>query len=229
MNLARRPLLALYDLGVRAGLLRYRRRWRLSPADWDIHYADGRLDYYGQFWQFHRLEVLIGTIRAFPRKPRVLDIGCGSGTLRARIHDDYLAEYVGLDISEVAISAAKAQNFPKSRFIVGDRPGPGDGPFDIIAFTDMLFYVDDRTALFDALKPQMAPDGWLVNVMYRHHGDTALMRELARHFTLIDGINLKRNVAPKHKWNISAYGLQDVDAAAIRGTVLADSVRLGPA
>lgn len=229
MKITERIQRKFYDLGVRAGLLKYRHLWPLSPEDWDVRYADGRLDYYGQFWQQDRLQFLIGKIQAFPRKPRVLDIGCGSGTLRARIHNDDLAEYVGFDISEVAISAARAQHFPKSRFIVGETPGHDDGPFDIIAFTDVLYYVTDRPGLFEALKARMAPDAWLVNVMFRHPGDTALLRELDDHFTLIDGVTLKRNVAPKDAWNISVYGLKDVDAAAIRGAVMADSVSIGRA
>jgi SAM-dependent methyltransferase len=229
LSIAERIRRKVYDLGVRAGVFEYRQLWHVSPAHWDASYSDGRLDYYGQFWQQDRLQVLIGMIRAFPRKPRVLDIGCGSGTLRARIHDDYLAEYAGLDISKVAIEAARAQHFPKSRFIVGETPGPEDGPFDIIALTDMIYYVEDRPTLFDALKARMAPDGWLINIVYHHPGHTGLLREMDEHFTLIDGVTLKRNVAPKHAWNISTYGLQDVDAAAIRGAVLEHSIRLGKA
>lgn len=42
---------------------------------------------------------------------RVLEIGCGSGTLLQLIRDTKIKSYTGIDISSVAISEAKKRNF----------------------------------------------------------------------------------------------------------------------
>lgn len=226
MNLAQIIQRKVYDLAVRLKLSPYRRLWLLQPSDWDKDYASGKLDYYGEFGQQERLQVVIGMVRGFHRKPRVLDIGCGVANLRAMIHGDYLEEYVGLDVSQVAIEAARNRNFPNSRFIVGERPDPSDGLFDVIMLTDMMCYVEDLPGLLESLKPHLAEGGRLITLQYRHPGDIALHRDLARHFTEIHSVTVARNVAPKHAWRISSYGMEGVDPAAIRSALLEGSLHL---
>jgi SAM-dependent methyltransferase len=216
MNIAQRIGRRLYDLAVRLRLSPYRRLWLMTPADWDKDYASGSLDYYGDTVNQARLQVLIGIIKSFPRRPRILDIGCGVGTLRARIHDDDIAEYVGLDISEIAIAAARAHRFPNTSFRVAERPLSDEGAFDIIMLTDMLCYVVDVPGLLESLKPSMAPDGWLVNLLFRHAGDVALHRQVEASFCKLDKVYIARNVAPQHAWLIGTYGLSRADAAMAR-------------
>ena len=94
-----------YDLAVRMGLSKYRLFWDQEADDWDRDYASGELDFYGSFWEHGRYSVLVGLIRAFPRKPRILDLGSGVGVLRARIPDATITGYVGIDPSRIAVEA----------------------------------------------------------------------------------------------------------------------------
>lgn len=226
MNIAQRIHRRVYDLAVRLRLCPYRRLWVVPAAVWDQEYAAGKLDHYGELGQQDRLHVVIGMMRATHRQPRVLDIGCGVGILRSRIHPDYLDEYVGVDISAVAVETAKAQRFPKSRFIVGELPAPSDGLFDVIMLTDMMCYVEDLPALLEKLKPFLAQGGRLITLQYSHPGDVALHRDVARAYREIDCVTVKRDIAPKHAWRVAAYTLDDIDPAKVRRGVLEPELRL---
>ena len=227
MNIAERIARRAYDLAVRAGLAPYRRQWLLSPSDWDASYASGSLDFYGALSEQGRYGVLVGLIRAFSGKARILDVGCGVGVLRARIPDEDVEIYVGIDPSKVAIAKAEAQAFSKSRFEVAERPAPEAGTFDLIVLNEMMYYVEDLDGLMIALKSHLAPGGWLLTSMFQHAGDVALHRTVARHFTEIDVLEVvRRNYKPLHAWRVACYGLGETDTSGLRERPLERGLRL---
>jgi SAM-dependent methyltransferase len=227
VNIVDRIARRTYDLAVKAGLSPYRRQWLLSPADWDASYASGSLDFYGALREQGRYGVLVGFTRAFKRKPRILDLGCGVGVLRARIPDENVAGYVGIDPSQVAIERARAQQFPSSVFEVGERPAADAGLFDLIILNEMMCYVEDLEDLLENLKRHLAPDGRLLTSMFHHAGDVALHRAVTRHFTEIDVVEVVRsNYKPLHVWRIGCYALGELDTSRIRETPLEAKLRL---
>jgi 2-polyprenyl-6-hydroxyphenyl methylase/3-demethylubiquinone-9 3-methyltransferase len=227
MNIVDRIARRAYDLAVRAGLSPYRRQWLLSPSDWDASYASGSLDFYGALREQGRYGVLVGFARAFPRKPRILDVGCGVGVLRARIPDEDVAGYVGIDPSQVAITQAQAQCFARSVFEVGERPSADAGLFDLIILNEMMCYVEDLDGLLENLKGHLAPGGWILTSMFHHAGDVALHRAVARHFTEVDVLEVVRaNFKPLHTWRVGCYALGDLDAPGIREAPLEARLRV---
>jgi 2-polyprenyl-3-methyl-5-hydroxy-6-metoxy-1,4-benzoquinol methylase len=198
----------LYDLAVRAGLAEYKMLWPMTANDWDVRYADGRLDFYGHPRDSARYGALIGMIREFPRKPRVLDVGCGVGFLRAKIGDDAIDSFVGIDPSAVAIDRAQERGFANSSFYVGELPTPEMGQFDIIVLNEVIYYVTDRPAMLEKLQAQVAPDGLVLTSILRHPGATALDRELATLLNEVDAVVIQRDVEPKNAWRVAAYGLR---------------------
>jgi 2-polyprenyl-6-hydroxyphenyl methylase/3-demethylubiquinone-9 3-methyltransferase len=228
MNLADRIARKAYDLAVRAGFSPYRRQWLLSPSDWDASYASGSLDFYGALREQGRYGVLVGFARASPRKPRILDVGCGVGVLRARIPDEDVAGYVGIDPSQVAVAQARAHGFANSIFEVGERPAADAGLFDLIILNEMMCYVEDLDDLLENLKDHLAPGGWVLTSMFHHPGAVALHRTVARHFTEVDVVEVVRtNFKPLHRWRVACYALGDLDASRIRETPLEAQLRLG--
>jgi 2-polyprenyl-6-hydroxyphenyl methylase/3-demethylubiquinone-9 3-methyltransferase len=217
MNVVDRIARKAYDLAVRAGLSPYRRQWLLSPSDWDASYASGSLDFYGALREQGRYGVLVGLIRAFAGKARILDIGCGVGVLRTRIPDEEVEAYLGIDPSKVAIAQAEAQHFSKSRFELGERPTADAGLFDLIVLNEMMCYVEDLDGLMKVLKSHLAPGGWLLTSMFRHAGDAALHRTVARHFTEVDVLEVvRRKHRPLHAWRVACYALGETDASGLR-------------
>jgi ubiquinone/menaquinone biosynthesis C-methylase UbiE len=89
-----------------------------------------------------------------PQGPlRILDVGCGTGQSR-QLYAPHALHYVGIDLSEQAVTAARAR-FPGSDWLVGDaRSLPCDSQsFDVVAFSSVLHHIPDiPAALREALR-----------------------------------------------------------------------------
>ena len=79
---------------------------------------------------------------------RVLDVGCGNGGLARLIAGEPGIKYVGIDISETAVVAAR-EIAPQGQFIVADaeHPSPNVGMFDALVFNEVFFYIDPTCTL----------------------------------------------------------------------------------
>ena len=93
-----------------------------------------------------------------PAESSVLEIGCGSGDLLARIH---ATRKVGVDLSAAQIAAARARR-PDARYFVGAgellEPGELGGPFDVIIISDTLNLAADVQRLLERLHAVAHPD-----------------------------------------------------------------------
>jgi 3' terminal RNA ribose 2'-O-methyltransferase Hen1 len=90
-----------------------------------------------------RAQAVLDVLHA-ERAPRVIDLGCGSGKLLARLLDDpYFERIVGADVSYRAIALARRRLAPE--------PVPQDGPPPRLeVFQGALTYVDERFRGYDA-------------------------------------------------------------------------------
>ena len=89
-------------------------------------------------------------------KGRVLDIGCGTGDLADFYKDDYL----GIDISDVAIELAKEDKRRMANFEVGDIEKsykPDYRVYDTIVLAEFLEHVKDDKIIFDEIKKWAIP------------------------------------------------------------------------
>jgi ubiquinone/menaquinone biosynthesis C-methylase UbiE len=95
---------------------------------------------------------------------RVLDLGCGIGTITEHISDVTQATVTGADFAVAAIEYARERTKRKRgrlTFEVGDMddlPFPIDS-FDAIISVDTLYFVEDRTKTMCRLKEILAPGG----------------------------------------------------------------------
>jgi SAM-dependent methyltransferase len=77
----------------------------------------------------------------------ILDLGCGSGSTANELDEESYGEYVGVDISEVAIAKAQKRTeangrVHKCRFLQGDVTGfEPTKKFDVILFRDSIYYI----------------------------------------------------------------------------------------
>jgi 2-polyprenyl-3-methyl-5-hydroxy-6-metoxy-1,4-benzoquinol methylase len=193
------------DLGIRAGVLPYRRRWLLNAADWDREYASGRLNYYGAFRERGRYGVLLAYLSGREGPMRLLDFGCGTGILRHRLAHLPISEYVGIDPSAEAIEAARKEHGDAGRFHVADQVDASMGMFDVIVCNEVLYYVEDLPATLERLRGSLKPGGWVMTSVVRHPGDIAIERALKASFDLVDSVYVKRRVEPRNGWTVSCY------------------------
>ncbi len=90
----------------------------------------------------HRVEAVLDALRT-ERAPSVIDLGCGSGRLTARLlQDPYFRSVAGADVSARAILAAERRLKP-------DRMPPGQRE-RLSLFTAALTYADERFHGYDA-------------------------------------------------------------------------------
>ena len=85
------------------------------------------------------------------RSASILDVGCGSGAVtRSLVGAGY--DVTGIDTAEVLIRRAHLR-LPQARFICGELsrlPGDLAGPFDVIAFFDVLEHLDSPGLLLQS-------------------------------------------------------------------------------
>lgn len=133
-------------------------------------------------------------------RPRVLDIGCGTGFLLERLAERGFAG-VGIDLSPESVEHARrrlAEIGAADRLtaVVGSAYEPPAGPFDLIALTDVLEHLEDPRACLAALRARLAPDGLLVISTPNRRSLPGARRWLAEH-----GLSwIRVSLAPVDNW-----------------------------
>jgi 2-polyprenyl-6-hydroxyphenyl methylase/3-demethylubiquinone-9 3-methyltransferase len=208
---ARRAAAVGRDLGV---LPHQPEQW--STEQWTDAYGSGQLEYYGTLDELARYSLLAGYVGFFfpPRPdgaaPRVLDVGCGTGLLRARLEGTGIGEYVGVDLSPTAVEAAERRQLARSRFVVGDVGELELGRFDLVVLNEMLYYVEDVEGFLGRLGGLLEPSGLLLVSMWRHPGDRSLWRTVDRAFPLVDRVEARNraNETNPRGWIVSCHRRQ---------------------
>ncbi len=148
--MTRRPL----SLGYQAARLRAfgKRRGsrRVRALIWDWEFRTG---------QWRHLESsddrpLYEVVTRFLDGGRLLDLGCGNGAVRCELPSGSVALYVGVDISDEAISRTKERSsalpaLPDGQLlIVGDITDPdvlarAGGAFDVVLLRESIYYLKE--------------------------------------------------------------------------------------
>jgi SAM-dependent methyltransferase len=132
-----------------------------------------------------RIRYLRALCRRFER-PRVLELGCGTGQNLIHIAD-LVSTGVGLDLSPAMVARARvnaealvnAEERPL-RFAVGDAmqlDGP-DAPFDIVLFIGTLEHLADPGAALGRARRALGADGRLVVIMPHPWNPLVALRRL---------------------------------------------------
>ena len=144
------------------------------------------------------LETIDRHVRA--ESPRVLDVGCGTGFLLEQLAGRGFGG-IGIDLSPESVEHANrrlAEIGAADRLtaVVGSAYEPPEGPFDLIALTDVLEHLEDPRRCLAALRAQLAPDGLLVISTPNRRSLPGARRWLAERG--VPGIRL--NLAPIDEW-----------------------------
>lgn len=98
---------------------------------------------------------------ALPSRPRVLDVGCGSGSLSLGMRDELGWEVVGLEPSRAAYEAAQKAGLDIHLGTLESRSGEL-GEFDLVVFTHVLEHVPDPVADLQRAREITRPGGHCV-------------------------------------------------------------------
>lgn len=100
----------------------------------------------------HRRRLVRALVESVPHQ-RVLDLGCGDGSLLAELAHTLNAELEGSDISAEALAIAK-QHLPDVRFFQLDLMQTRlDAIYDVIVLSEVLEHIEDDEYVLDAIAP----------------------------------------------------------------------------
>jgi SAM-dependent methyltransferase len=102
-----------------------------------------------------------------PAPNRILEVGCGEGSVTQRLHAAYpAAEITAIDITP-RVGRLYRGSFERVRFMkrtVQDIAAAEPGQYDLVVLSDVLHHVplELRQGLLDAIRTALAPNGTLV-------------------------------------------------------------------
>jgi len=146
---------------------------------------------------------LLGLVRPRPGM-RVVDLGCGTGELTARLHQTLAAnETLGIDSSEAMLAQARPRAAGGLRFEAGDIAAfAAPAGYDLIFSNAALHWIDDHATLFARLTAALRSGGQLAvqvpaNFDHASHVVAAqVAREAPFHDALGGRAHAERTVLP---------------------------------
>ncbi len=102
----------------------------------------------------HRRRIVIDRVKRLPHA-RILDLGCGDGSLLAELAPQVKAELWGSDVSERALDIAR-RNVPNARFFqaaLPQDPLPAGQRWDVVTLSEVLEHIEDDDGVLRAIAP----------------------------------------------------------------------------
>jgi len=153
----------------------------VTAALWDAQYVNGDWDYLGDVAQAPRFGVLAAWLRSLA-SPRVLDVGCGEGTLLAYLPQESINAYTGIDFSTIAIERARSRWHTRDAcaFVVGDAAALAPSMIaahNVVVFNEVLYSLEDPVAVFD--NALLGTDTVVFSIFEQHSDTVKLIRTVA--------------------------------------------------
>jgi 2-polyprenyl-3-methyl-5-hydroxy-6-metoxy-1,4-benzoquinol methylase len=136
--------------------------------------------------------------------PNILEIGCGEGFFRQYLNDSDFKNFIGTDLSDVAIEHAN-QHFKdeKTLFLSSDMHLfiPME-QYDFIIFNECVYYTPDVVALVKRYFPYLKPNGYIIISI--HHNFKAHEQLWNKILSITSKIKEKTVVNSYDTWDIRA-------------------------
>jgi SAM-dependent methyltransferase len=174
---------ALRTLWLRFNQTRRRRRWnrQYAAGEWTWLARPGELARYGVLAAY-----------ALELKPagKLLDVGCGEGLLRDRLHPGAFTHYVGIDFEEAVRRAAHRAD-ERTRFLVADMNFfVPDMTFDTIVFNESLYLFRDVAEALQRYEAFLAPNGLFLISMHGGTKSHEIWDLLGERYAVLDEVTI---------------------------------------
>lgn len=161
----------------------------MKRAIWNREFANGR-------WKI--LDETPGDcvylfLEKYGRQGRILDLGCGAGNTGNELRYDAYADYLGVDISDVAIERAREKSLANGRSrnhycqsdIYSFVP---PYPCDVILFRETIFYIPlpRIRGMLERYCRHLTPRGCIMVRMYDRVKYASILRVIEDHFHVND-------------------------------------------
>ena len=161
-------------------------------SEWDRQFAKGNWDFLLSSPQYNIavVEQLINENVDTNRKLRVLDVGCGNGSLACRLSPDQVV-YTGVDISCEALRHARAM-CPHFTFLQGsiDVTSTVKGIFDVVVFCEVLLYGDYEKVIRN-FQRNLSKESFVIISLYDTWRTKLILRSIRRELTINKEVYIK--------------------------------------
>ncbi len=178
-----------------------------SQEQWEKEYTSERWDIFDTPAELSRYMIIVGYYGYFlKRAGRVLDVGCGYGTLQEKLLTVGYTSYVGIDLSNEAIKRAADKVDERTEFQVADaREFHSEEPFDCVVFNEVLCYLPDAVGVLRKYQALLQKDGIIIisqfcddNIDYEEN-----WKRIDTAFPPADGVKISHQSG--YEWIIKAY------------------------
>lgn len=181
-------------------------------------------DLYGHH---RKLKFILGAIANWEaergRVPRILDLGCGTGTTITRHVAGFGYQVIGLDADAPSIALAKSAGFHRNAEFVCGTLSSLQGDFDIILLAEVLEHIAEPLGFLREIHSRLSGDGLLVITVPNGYGPFEIESWLWR--TLRMDRLWTRGLAP---WLKRMIGGREVSSRMERPKTLVNSLDESP-
>lgn len=190
-------------LWLRLNQIRRRRRWNRQ-------YAAGDWAWLARPGELARYSILAGYALELKPGGTLLDVGCGEGLLRDRLHPRAFTQYVGIDFEEPIRRAAHRLD-AHTRFFAADMNFfVPDLTFDTIVFNESLYLFRNVSEGLMRYETFLAPAGVFLVSMHGGEKTQQIWSLLAERYAAIDEVTITNREGAM--WTCKALGAPTVVA-----------------
>jgi 2-polyprenyl-3-methyl-5-hydroxy-6-metoxy-1,4-benzoquinol methylase len=169
-----------------------------SGSQWDKEFTKGEWDYMDAVPMERMRLAAIGSgltrLYGLPMNGTILDVGCGEGIITEYLTTEQQKNYIGVDISKVAIDhAIKKRGSPMTWVVSMAHEYTPPRPVDVIIFSEVLYYVDHKKVL-QQYEKYLTPNGKIIISMYCEEKKETMysdIKDFSRsYFQLLDNFEL---------------------------------------
>jgi len=173
------------------GMLQVSGSKRIKSRLWDREFSCGRWD----FLESTPGDCVYPYIEKYARNGRILDLGCGSGSTGNELDASRYREYIGVDISAVAIEKARTRTEEnhrarQNRYVQSDIVGyVPTQDFDVILYRDSIYYVSrlQIVAMLHRYRRHLSPGGvFIVRMSNGTEKYSPIARMIEHHFDIVE-------------------------------------------
>jgi 2-polyprenyl-3-methyl-5-hydroxy-6-metoxy-1,4-benzoquinol methylase len=162
-----------------------------SESRWENQYGSGHWNYLTGIDQLARYSVIAGYCMFLKPRGRILDVGCGEAVLLDRLGKDAYSEFVGIDISDVALSRARARARARTMFLKekAEYPSPAlTGKFDAIIFNEVLYYCANPLEVVEKYERFLNDRGIFIVSMHRQIKHFFIWKRLKNIYPILEEV-----------------------------------------